>query len=276
MHQAKVARALSVPSTLTRPAADSGGSGVFRMHMWQWIVVAVVAAVCAGYMSFSILKMFPSDPARAGTIRPSTPLETGFVGAQPSPGQTAFDGWSYRVQGRYAGRVRVVLDRETVSVAGPRIPFGLYSFWIWLQGLALALVPVAIVWALVAWDWRPLLVAAGFLVTSVASMGIGAGIWPGFGETLLAGEGHFNAVELPLARISEVQVGSGWARDGLQVVVAPYKAGIDQLATNTVTFRAPDGEGHNVIYAIQMFSAADAKQFAAQLTGDDGAQTIAP
>ena len=126
---------------------------------------------------------------------------------------------------------------------------------------------MALVWALVAWDWRPLLVAAGFLVISVASMGIGAGIWPGFGETVLAGEGHFNAVEIPLARVSEVQVGSGWARDGLQVVVAPYKAGIDQLAANTVTFRAPDGEGHNVIYAIQMFSADDAERLSKLLEG---------
>ena len=238
---------------------------MFRMHVWQWLVVAVVAAVCVGYMSFSILKMFPSDPDRAGTVRPSTPLETGFVGAQPAAGQQAFDGWSYRVQGRYAGRVRVVVDGANVSVAGPRIPFGLYSSWIWLQGLALALVPVAIVWALVAWDWRPLLVAAGFLVISVAGMGIGAGIWPGFGETVLAGEGHFYAIEVPLARVSEVQVGSGWARDGMQVVVAPYKAGIDQLATNAVTFRAPDGEGHNVIYAIQMFSAEDATRLASLL-----------
>lgn len=237
------------------------------MQTWQWVIVAVVAAASIGFMSFSILRMFPSDPSRSGTIRPSTPLETGFVGAQPSPDQSAFDGWSYRVQGRYAGRVRVVVDQQNLSVAGPRIPFGLYSFWIWLQGLSLALVPVALVWALVAWDWRPLLVAAGFLVLSVASMGIGAGIWPGFGETVLAGEGHFNAVEIPLAAVSEVQVGSGWARDGMQVVVAPYKAGIDQMATNAVTFRAPDGEGNKVIYAIQMFSADDAQRLSALLRG---------
>lgn len=249
---------------------------MFRMHLWQWMVVAVVAVVCVGYMSYSILRMFPSDPSRAGKIRPSTPLETGFVGAQPNSDQTAFDGWSYRVQGRYAGRVRIVVDPEVVSVAGPRIPFGLYSFWIWLQGLTLALVPVALVWALVSWDWRPLLVAAGFLVTSVVSMGIGAGIWPGFGETVLAGEGHFDAIEIPLDHVSEVQVGSGWARDGMQAVVVLYKAGIDQLATNTVTFRAPDGEGHNVIYAIQMFSAADAKQLASHLTGETVIQAATP
>lgn len=53
----------------------------------------------------------------------------------------------------------------------------------------------------------------------------------------------------------------------MQVVIAPYKAGIDQLATKTVTFRAPDGEGHNVIYAIQMFSLDDAQRLAALLGG---------
>lgn len=241
------------------------------MQTWQWMVVAVVAVACVGYMAASILRMFPSDPQRLGVIRPSTALETGFVGAQPADGQQAFDGWSYRVQGRYAGRVRVVVDQARLSVAGPRIPLGLYMFWIWLQGISLALVPVGIVWALVAWDWRPLLFAGGFLVLSVVSMAIGAGIWPGFGETVLAGEGHFNAIEVPLSSVSEVQVGSGWARDGMQVVVAPYKAGIDQLATNTVTFRAPDGEGHRVIYAIQMFSAEDAHRLSSLLTGESTA-----
>jgi len=235
------------------------------MQAWQWAVVGVVALLSVGYMTYSILRMFPSDPDRSGAIRPSTPLETGFVGAQPTASQQAFDGWSYRVQGRYAGRVRVVVEGGNVSIAGPRIPMGLYAFWIWLQGLSLALVPVGIVWALVAWDWRPLLFAGGFLLLSVVSMALGAGIWPGFGETVLAGEGHFNAIEIPVTRVSEVQVGSGWARDGMQVVVAPYKAGIDQLATNAVTFRAPDGEGHNVIYAIQMFSAEDAKRLSALL-----------
>ena len=128
--------------------------------------------------------------------------------------------------------------------------------------------PVGIVWALVAWNWRPLAFAGACLVVSLVSMAIGAGVWPGFGETVLAGEGHFNAVEVPLTRVSEVQAGSGWARDGMQVVVAPYKAGIDQLAGNAVTFRAPDAEGHNVIYAVQMFSAEDAKRLASLLTAN--------
>ncbi|TLM99193.1 MAG: hypothetical protein FDZ75_00655, partial [Actinobacteria bacterium] len=219
------------------------------MHAWQWAVVGVVALVSVGYMTLSMLRMFPPDSRGGGKLRPSTPLETGFIAAQPTSAQQVFDGWSYRVQGRYAGRVRVVVEGDRVSVAGPRIPFGLYVFWIWLQGLALALVPVGVVWALVAWNWRPLAVAGGCLLLSVVAMAIGAGIWPGFGETILAGEGHFTAIEVPLARISDVLVGSGWARDGMEVVIAPYKAGIDKLATTTVTFRAPDGEGHHVVYA---------------------------
>lgn len=231
---------------------------VFKMAAWQWALVVTVAVASVGYMATAILGMFPADPANAGLVRASTPLETGFVGAQPQAGQHAFDGWSYRVQARYAGRVRVVVDGDKLVVAGPRVPMGLYAFWIWAQGLTLALVPALLVWALVGWNWRPLAWGFGMLLVSLCTMGIGAGIWPGFGETVLAGEGHFNAVEVPLSRVSDVQVGGGWARDGLQTVVLLYKKGIDPLATNAVTFRAPDGEGHDVVYAIQMFSAEDA------------------
>lgn len=242
-----------------------GGADVFRLQMWQWAVIGAVALVCVGGMAKSILSMFPRDAANAGVVRPSTPLETGFIGAQPVPGQHVFDGWSYRVQGRYAGRVRVVVEGDRLSIAGPRIPMGLYAFWIWLQGITLALVPVFVVWALVAWNWRPALGGVVTLVVSLLAMAIGAGVWPGFGETVLAGEGHFDAIEVPLERVTEVQVGSGWARDGMQTVVILYKAGIDQLAGNAVTFRAPDGEGHDVIYAIQMFSREDAEELAGLL-----------
>jgi hypothetical protein len=236
------------------------------MQLWQWLVIGVAALVSVGYMAASMLRMFPRDDRCEGVLRPSTPLETGFIAARPVGEQQVFDGWSYRVQGRYAGRVRVVVEGERLSIAGPRIPFGLYVFWIWLQGLTFALAPVGLVWALVAWDWRPLAAAVAFLLLSVVSMALGAGIWPGFGETVLAGEGHFIAVEVPLGCVSEVQVGGGWARDGLEVVIAPYKAGIDQLATEAVTFRAPDGEGHRVVYAIQMFSMEDAQRLGALLS----------
>lgn len=219
-------------------------------------------------MAYSILGMFPADSRGDAVLRPSTPLETGFVGAQPTEAQQAFDGWSYRVQARYAGRVRIVVDADKLSVAGPRVPFGLYSFWIWLQGLTLALVPVFLVWALVAWNWRPLGVGVATLFASVLVMAIGAGVWPGLGETVLAGEGHFNAVEAPLDQVSDVEVGGGWARDGMQAIVFFYKPGIDPLATNAVTFRAPDGEGHSVVYAIQMFTKQDAEKLASLLAGE--------
>ena len=94
---------------------------MFSLQPWQWAIIGVSAIVFIGYMTLSMLRMFPSDPTRSGVIRPSTPLETGFVGALPTPDQNAFDGWSYRVQGRYAGRVRVVVDQDTLTVAGPRI-----------------------------------------------------------------------------------------------------------------------------------------------------------
>lgn len=247
---------------------------MFRMNLWQWAIVLAAALAPLAYMAYSIARMFPADPQGAGTIRPSTPIETGLVGAEREAGQRAFDGWSYRVQGRYAGRVRVTVDADSVSIAGPRIPFGLYSLWIWLQGLTLALVPAALVWALVAWNWRPLLVGLGLLFGSTLVMAIGAGIWPGFGELVYAGEGHFDAIEVPRESVGEVKVGEDWARDGMQTVLVLYKRGIDQLATNTVTFRAPDGEGHDVCYAIQMLSREDAEELAA-LLNDPGAAPAA-
>lgn len=239
---------------------------VFELLLWQWVLLGGVAVTSVGPMVLAMARMFPVDPDRSGTLRPSTPLETGFVGALPQAGEHAFDGWSYRVQGRYAGRVRVVVDADSLRIAGPRIPRGLYVFWIWLQGLSLSLVPVFAVWALVGLMWAPLLLALASLLVSLAAMAVGAGVWPGLGETVLAGDGHFIAIEIPRSRVREVQRGGGWARDGMQTVVLLYKKAIDPLAKHAVTFRAPDGEGHDVIYAIQMFSDADARELEALLT----------
>ena len=87
----------------------------------------------------------------------------------------AFDGFSYRVPGRMAGRSRLVVEGGTVSLAGPPVPFGLYAFWIWLQGILLALVPAALVAAAVRLDWKWLVAAAAIFVVGQA-VALGAGI----------------------------------------------------------------------------------------------------
>ncbi len=227
---------------------------MFKLELWQWLVVAAVALAPVGVMSTAILRMFPTGDANGGTTRPATPLESGFYGVTAQPGASVFDVWSYRVQARYAGRARIVIaDDGTVSVAGPRVGAAAYRAWIWLQTLLLALVPAALVGAAVRLDWRWLLLGIGLLLLSTGVMGIGAGIWPGAGEVKLVAEGAFEATEFPASAIKDLGIGK-WATDGMQVALFHYKPMIDQLAKeNAVTFTAPDGSGHRVRYALHCY-----------------------
>lgn len=232
---------------------------MLKMHTWQLVVVIAVTVACVGYMAYTIARLLSRPEVDHTEVRPSTPLETGLVGATPEPGERVFDAFSYRTTGRFAGRVRVVVRDDTVTIAGPRAPRGLYVLWIWLQGLTLAFVPPALVLAAVKLDWRALLLALGIAVVSTAFMGLGAGIWPGMGETLFVAEGRFDAVEIPLSAVREVTIGERWARDGLRLVIAPYAPGIDKLAEGyAVCFNAPDGEGRDASYGIHMLSKDDA------------------
>lgn len=232
---------------------------MFDLAPWIWVLVGVVAAACVGTMGVTIVRLLWRPALGTATVRPSTPIETGLVGAAPAANERVFDGFSYRATARYAGRVRVVVTDTTVTVAGPRAPRGLYVLWIWLQGITLALVPPALVLGLVALDWRALPLGLGIFIISALVMAIGAGVWPGMGETLFVGEGRFDATEVPLADVRRVTIGEGWARDGLRLVIAPYAAGIDALAAGrAVCWNAPDGEGHDASWAIHMLSEEDA------------------
>jgi len=266
---------------------------MLSFQLWQWLAVAAAALVPIAVFSAAILRMFPAadgapapDPATtapatsaAATLRPSTPLESGFFAASapaPPPGTAVFDVWSYRVQARYAGRARVVIapgpaasaasaPAATVSIAGPRTGPTIYRAWIWLQTLTLALVPAALVAAAVRLDWRWLLVALGLLLLSTGIMGIGTGIWPGAGEVKLVAEQAFEATEFPATAIRDLGIGK-WATDGMDVVLFHYKPMIDQLAKeNAVTFTAPDGSGHQVRYALHCYTKEDAQALQAAL-----------
>lgn len=238
---------------------------MLKFDAWQLAVVGVVALAILGIMGAAVLRMFPATAGSRGTIRKSTPLESGLYVGRAEAGQQVFDGWSYRVQARYAGRARIVLDGSTVSVAGPRAPMGLYKLWMWLQAITFALVAPALVAAAVKLDWRWLLVSLGMLLLSTAFMAIGAGVWPGMGEVALVADGAFEATEFDASAVSDLGMGK-WAADGMQVVLVHYKPMIDQIAAGrTVTFRAPDGYGHDVRYALQLYSDEDAQALLAAL-----------
>lgn len=239
---------------------------MFRMQLWQSVVVGVVALACVGGMTFVVARMFGRRAEAPATLREATAFESAAVGGVAPNGALALDGYAYRVPARLAGRMRVVVDHGTVSVAGPRVNSGLYQVWIWVQALILALAPAALVAAAVRLDWRWLLLALGVFLVSFGFSGLGAGLWPGLGEMGWMAAGRFKAVEFPVSAVSDVKIGAGWADGGIDVVLLPIKAGIDALSKDhAVSFYAPDETGREVRYAILIPAASDASRLAAAL-----------
>jgi hypothetical protein len=235
---------------------------MFNLQTWQQAVIAVAALIAIGWMSAAIVRLFSRRAPGKATLRRATAVESALVSGTVPENARVFDGWAYRVGARFAGRVRIAVYDDRVAVAGPRVPVGLYRAWVWVQGLLLALVVPALVAALVTLDWRWLLAAVVlFIVSFLLSMG-GAGMWPGLGE-VVTGEtgGYFKALEFPLASVSEVDIGEGWAKGGFEVILFPYKAGIDQMSKGrAVSFFAPDEDGYEVRFAVDMYTEDFARQ----------------
>lgn len=233
---------------------------MFSIHWWQGIVIAAVGAASLGVMCWAIRGLFSRRAETKALLRQGTPLESGLVSGRVPEGARAFDGWAYRVGARFAGRVRIVIYPDRVAVAGPRVPRSLYEAWIWTQGILLALVPPALVASVVMLDWRWLLVSIALFIVSFGVSSGGAGLWPGLGELEAVGAGGcFKALEFPRTSVREVDIGAGWSKGGLEVVLFPYKAGVDQMAAGrAVSFFAPDEYGREVRFAIHAYSDEDA------------------
>ena len=235
------------------------------MQTWQEIVIAAVALASVGWMCLALVRLFSRRASGRAILRTATDIESGLVGGTVPEGAGVFDGWAYRVTARFAGRARIAVYDDRVAVAGPRVPRRLYQVWMWVQGLLLALVPPAAVAAVVTLDWRWLVAA---ILIFVASFGIsfgGAGLWPGLGEVLHE-KGHFKALEFPRASVREIDIGKGWSKGGLEVVLLPYKAGVDKMAKSlAVSFFAPDEHGHEVRFALDMYSEERARELSEML-----------
>jgi len=241
---------------------------MFDMQIWQVAVVAIVAVVSLAWMSRAILRLTVSAASGQGTVRKATAIESALVGGVVPEGAQVFDGWAYRVGARFAGRIRIAVYSDRVAVAGPRVPRRLYQVWVWVQGLLLALVIPALVAAVVLLDWRWLVAAIGLFIASYGISFVGAGLWPGLGEILYE-QGHPKALEFPRAFISEVDIGKGWAKGGFDVVLFPYKAGIDRMSEGlAVSFFAPDEHGKQVRFAIDLYTKEYARELAEVLESE--------
>ena len=252
------------------------------MFLWQQTVIVLVGLVAIGWLSAAVVRLFSARASASAIVRPGSAVESGLVGGIVPPGARVFDGWSYRMGARFAGRVRIAVYPDSVAVAGPRVPSGIYKVWVWLQSLLLAAVFPALAAAIVLLDWRYLLWAIGLFVLSFAvSMG-GAGLWPGLGElTAEDEEGRLKALVYPRSAIRDVNIGKGWSKGGFEVILFPYLVGINKMAEGrAVSFFAPDETGHEVRFALDMYAESKAKELAGLLrstpkadpdnTGGDG------
>ena len=234
------------------------------MVVWQQVVIVLVGVGAVGRLSAAVVRLFSARAPVRAVVRPGSTVESGLVGGVVPAEARVLDGWSYRVSARFAGRVRIAVYPDSVAVAGPRVPSGLYKVWIWVQTLLLAAVFPALAAAIVLLDWRYLVLTVGLFVLSFAvSMG-GAGLWPGLGELTAEGEeGHLGALEFPRNAIREVDIGKGWSKGGFEVILFPYLAGINKLAEGrAVSFFAPDETGHEVRFALDMYAESKANELA--------------
>lgn len=241
---------------------------MFDLQIWQLAIVVIVAVASVGWMSAALVRLFSRRASSRATVRLATAVESGLVSGRIPPGARVFDAWAYRVGARFAGRVRIAVYDDTVAVAGPRVPRGLYEAWMWVQGLLLALVAPALAAAIVSLDWRWLVAAVVlWLVSFGISIG-GAGLWPGLGEVLTEEGAYFKALEFPRATVREINIGKGWAKGGLEVVLLPYKAGVDKMAEGlAVSFFAPDEAGREVRFAMDLYAPEHARELANLLAG---------
>ena len=235
--------------------------------MWQGVVIGLVGVGAVRWLLAAVTRLFSARSSARAIVRRGSAVESGLVGAVVPSETRVFDGWSYRVGARFAGRGRIAIYPDRVPVAGQRVPSGLYKVWILLQSLLLAAVFPALAAAIMLLDWRYLLWTVGLFVLSFAvSMG-GAGMWPGLGELTAEGEGgHLNALEFPRNAIREVDIGKGWSKGGFEVILFPYLAGINKLAEGrAVSFFAPDESGHEVRFALDMYAESKANELAGLL-----------
>ncbi|MCJ7471189.1 MAG: hypothetical protein MUP02_00020, partial [Actinobacteria bacterium] len=56
-----------------------------------------------------------------------------------------FEGYHYRTSSRFGNRVEISINKESVSITGPRIGVGIYKAWILIQAVLLFLIIPAII-----------------------------------------------------------------------------------------------------------------------------------
>jgi hypothetical protein len=176
----------------------------------------------------------------------------------------AFGGYHYRTSSRFGSRVRIAIDKEYMSITGPRIGPGVYKTWILVQSIILFLIIPALVFPLVFARPIYLLLIPGLLFLHYAISGTGAIIlWEG-ANVMAFTDGRMGDTEtFRLADIRDIKVGKGWERNGLWLVI-PYVIPLINKVTEglCISFEAPDSvTGEDRVYAFLLHSRKETEAF---------------
>lgn len=201
------------------------------------------------------------------------PTAEGYVtGVRPGADDAgATTAYHYRVTSRFGYYVKLHADAGQVSVSGPRLGTGPYAFFIGGTVLLMLLAAVALIAAVLWWDWRYLLVTLGVVVAYyLFSLICAAGLYSLPDSGAMASPGTWDKVTFPVSSVRDVKVGSGWDRQGIGFVIWPFVKGVDSLAgAKSVSFQAPDPTtGRYVTYAVCAYTDQEAVDLARKLRGE--------
>lgn len=183
-----------------------------------------------------------------------------------------FDAYSYRTSSRFGSRVKIAIDHGMVTITGPRLGRLPYRAWIMVQAVLLLLAFLSL---LASGQFRngQFLVWSGILLACHACAGgFGAGCLWELENLIELGAGiPGKSACFPQASVQNIQVGRGWARRGMWLLILPYVAVVNKMADGyCVSFEAPDGERKgDDVYALHMRSREDARCLVASLTHAD-------
>lgn len=228
--------------------------------------VAVLAAVLATALVTRHV-VWGGEPTTEGVLAHVSP-------GGDDPG--AITAYHYRLTSRFGYYVKLHVSDSEVSVSGPRLGPGLYGFFIGGQVLLTLLTYAALFAALVFWNWRWLLVAAGLLVAGfVFTLACAAGLWALPDVGAIVAPGTLDKVVVPISSVRDVRVGPGWDRQGIGFVIGGMVGLVDrQAGDRTVSWLAPDPTtGRYVTYGVCAYTSEEAAQLAERLRGR---RTVAP
>ncbi len=183
--------------------------------------------------------------------------------------KTSFEVFGFRTNSRFASRLNVSVNDQTVSVTGPRVGVTVYRIWITLQAVFLALTLPILIAAIVLWDWRYLVAVLGSLLVYWIISAVGAvALWEFQNFMSFERAGH-QSTSFPTSSVKRVRIGRGWARNGLSLILLPFIAGLNKSSEGrVVSFEAPDGDtAKDSVYAFYMRKEDNPQTLASLLEG---------